>query len=204
MAPHRTSRHRTTSHQVRHILAALLLGVLALLGGTPATAANALPVPGHSGGHPVGSAAYSAGPVGHGAGTAVPRGDPAADGSGPTGSAAHTAGLVVHASGPDAAVRSDDPARWAEAGPLPGPRAGADRPHAPQHLPPPGHGALPPRPQNLLPPRGSAPGAAGANPFLVARARAALPGVRGPPGVTAGQPARHRSCSADLSSRPSP
>ncbi|MFF5727677.1 hypothetical protein [[Kitasatospora] papulosa] len=155
-----------------HVLAALLLGVLALLCGTPETAANALPVPGHVEGLVAGSAA-------------------------------HAAGLDAHASGPSAAVRPDDPGRWAEAGPLPGPRAGADRPHAPQHLPPPGHGALPPRPHNLLPPRGSAPGAAGASPFFAARARAALPGVRGPPGMEAGQSALHRSCCTDLSSRPS-
>ncbi len=171
-APHRTPRHRTTSHQVSHILAALLLGVLALLGGTPATAANALPVPGPGGGLVAGSAAHAAAPD-------------------------------THASGPSVAVRPDDPARWAEAGHLPGPRAGADRPHAPQHLPPPGHGALPPRPQNLIPPRGTAPGATGASPFFAARARAALPGVRGPPGAEAGQPALHRSRCTDLSSRPS-
>ncbi|MGQ4407216.1 hypothetical protein ACN6K8_000410, partial [[Kitasatospora] papulosa] len=80
-----------------HILAALLLGVLALLGGTPATAANALPVPGPGGRLVAGSAAHAAAPD-------------------------------TPASGPSVAVRPDDPARWAEAGHLPGPRAGADRP----------------------------------------------------------------------------
>ncbi|MEV5135288.1 hypothetical protein AB0K87_33390, partial [Streptomyces sp. NPDC053705] len=45
-----------------HILAALLLGVLALLGGTPATAANALPVPGPGGRLVAGSAAHAAAP----------------------------------------------------------------------------------------------------------------------------------------------
>ncbi|MEV5135656.1 hypothetical protein AB0K87_35350, partial [Streptomyces sp. NPDC053705] len=62
-------------------------------------------------------------------------------------------------------------------------------------------GALPPRPQDLIPPRGTAPGATGASPFFAARARAALPGVRGPPGAEAGQPALHRSRCTDLSSR---
>ncbi|MCY1654719.1 hypothetical protein OVA20_05620 [Streptomyces sp. SL294] len=54
-----------------HILAALLLGVLALLGGTPATAANALPVPGPGGGLVAGSAAHAAAPDTHASGPSV-------------------------------------------------------------------------------------------------------------------------------------
>ncbi|MFF5899018.1 hypothetical protein ACFY8O_24295 [Streptomyces argenteolus] len=93
-----------------------------------------------------------------------------------------------------------EPGRWAEAAPLPGPRAGIDRPHAPHLVPPPGHGALPPRPPGLIVPRGPAPARAGAAHAVSGRVDATLPGVRGPPGTTAGQPACHRSCSTDQSS----
>ncbi|MER5555437.1 hypothetical protein ABT001_27845 [Streptomyces sp. NPDC002793] len=150
--------HGTPPHQARHILAALLLAVLTLLGGAPGAA---LPVQG-----------------------ATPYAvlDPA------------------HSSAPDAVVRAA-PARWTDAVPAPGPRAGADRPHAPFHVPPPGHGALPPRTQCLPLPRGLAPVAAG-TPFVDVRARAALPGVRGPPGAGAGHPARIRPCSTELSLPP--
>ncbi|MFI6120829.1 hypothetical protein ACIBCU_13395 [Streptomyces sp. NPDC051064] len=140
---------------MRHLLAALLLTALTLLGGASAAAGTALPLPGPGAAHAVTGLAHAA-PAEHIADPAV--------------------GLV--------------------------PRAGADRPHAPHHVPPPGHGALPPRPQGLPLPRGIAPGAVGAGPFTVVRAGAALPGVRGPPGVTAGQPALRRSCSTDPSPRP--
>ncbi|MEU5717581.1 hypothetical protein AB0G71_17670 [Streptomyces sp. NPDC020403] len=90
---------------------------------------------------------------------------------------------------------------WAQAVPAPGPRAGADRPHAPHHFPPPGHGALPPRAPGLLVPCTVQQGPAGAAVLVPGRTGAALPGVRGPPGSAAGQPVLHRSCSTDPPSR---
>lgn len=150
-------------HEVRHLVAALLLTVLTLLGGAPAAAGTTLPAPGPGAAHAVTGVAHTDSGVAHAAAPAEHIADPAV-------------GLV--------------------------PRAGADRPHAPHHVPPPGHGALAPRPQGLPLPRGIAPGAAGTGPFIVVRAGAALPGVRGPPGVTAGQPALRRSCSTDPSPRP--
>ena len=155
--------HGTPPHQARHILAALLLTVLALLGGAPATAGAALPAWG-----PV--AAHDASP------------DP------------------THPAARETAVRAV-PVRWTEALPVPAPRAGADRPHAPPHVPPPGHGALPARTQSLPLPSGVAPVAAGTA-FVAVKAQAALPGVRGPPWETADSSALHRPCSTELSRRP--
>ncbi|MFJ8858874.1 hypothetical protein ACIRD8_10605 [Streptomyces sp. NPDC102451] len=170
---------------MRYFLAALLLGVLTLLGGAPAAAGAALPAP-------LPGAAHAA------TGPALPD-------TGAARAAAGPAHLAARASLPEATVRSA-PVRWSEedraAVSGPGPRAGADRPHGPHHVPPPGHGALPPRPQSLPLPRGATPGGGRAAPFAVVRAGAALPGVRGPPGVTAGQPALRRSCSTDPSPRP--
>ncbi|MBM7439846.1 hypothetical protein [Streptomyces sp. HB132] len=171
--------HVTPPHQARHVLAALLLAVLALLGGAPAAAGAVLPGTPLAGlsdrsAHAADTATYAADAATYAADTAT-----------------HIAGRAAHEA--DAAT---------QAVPVPGPRAGADRPHPPCPCPPPGHGALPPRTQSLPPPRGVIAGPAGAGPVVVVRIRAALPGVRGPPGVKAGQSASHRSCSADLSSRP--
>lgn len=190
-SPHSTSSApRSAPHQVRHLLAGLVLAVLTLLGGAPAAAGAALPAQGAAVAH----TDRPAGPL-------APRHTHAAH------RAAHTiragasaSGGAARVSGPSAATRPVD-VRRADADPAPRPRAGADRPHAPHHLPPPGHAALPPCPHGL-PPRGAAPLEVGAGPIVVVRVRATLPGVRGPPGVTAAQAARHRSCSADLSPRP--
>ncbi|MFJ8980708.1 hypothetical protein [Streptomyces sp. NPDC102282] len=175
---------------MRHLLAGLVLAVLTLLGGAPAAAGAALPVQGAA-------VAHSDRP----AGFVVPRHTHAAYRAAHTIRAGATAsGGAAQVSGPSAVTRPVD-SRRADADPAPRPRAGADRPHSPHHLLPPGHAALPPCPQGL-PSRGAAPGEEGAGPLVVVRIRAALPGVRGPPGVTAAQPACHRSCSADLSPRP--
>lgn len=93
------------------------------------------------------------------------------------------------------------PSGWWTGTSAPGPRAGADRSHVPQPVPPPGPGVLAPRPFALPVPRALLGGAAGPALLASGRSRAALPGVRGPPGVTAGQPADHRSCSTDPSYR---
>ncbi|SCD49119.1 hypothetical protein GA0115241_102685 [Streptomyces sp. DpondAA-D4] len=93
------------------------------------------------------------------------------------------------------------PTGWWSGASAPVPRAGADRPHVPQPVPPPAPGILAPRPFDLPVPHALTGGANGATLLVHGRVRAALPGVRGPPGVTAGQPALHRSCSTDPSYR---
>lgn len=70
----------------------------------------------------------------------------------------------------------------------PPPRAAAEHPRTPQHLPPPGHGTLPPLPPGITPPH-PVPGSAPAAPAAAGdRFRAALPGVRGPPRYAAHRP----------------
>ncbi|AWL41697.1 hypothetical protein B9S64_29140 [Streptomyces sp. SM18] len=91
------------------------------------------------------------------------------------------------------------PTGWWSGASAPVPRAGADRPHVPQPVPPPAPGILAPRPLDLPVPHALTGGANSATLLVHGRVRAALPGVRGPPEVTAGQPALHRSCSTDPS-----
>lgn len=91
------------------------------------------------------------------------------------------------------------PTGWWSGASAPVPRAGADRPHVPQPVPPPAPGILAPRPFDLPVPHALTGGANSATLLVHGRVRAALPGVRGPPEVTAGQPALHRSCSTDPS-----
>lgn len=91
------------------------------------------------------------------------------------------------------------PTGWWSGASAPVPRAGADRPHVPQPVPPPAPGILAPRPFGLPVPHALTGGAHSATLLTHGRVRAALPGVRGPPEVTAGQPALHRSCSTDPS-----
>ncbi len=218
--------HGPPPHDVRYFLAALLLAVLTLLGGTPAAAGATLPAP------LPGAAPATAGSADlHVRGAPGPTDSDARAAQGAVGSAHPDAGAAtrpahpddhaaygtaravppysadpdVRASLPEATV-GPGPVWWSEAGRAsafgPGQRAGADRPHGPHHVPLLGHGALPPRPQGLPLPRGTSPGGGAAAPFAVVRAGAALPGVRGPPGVTAGQPVLRRSCSTDPSPRP--
>lgn len=206
--PRPTPTPRTPTHHARHLLAALLLTVLTLLGGAPAAAGAALPVP-RPGAMPGAGSAASAYAAGSAA-SAFATGSPALAGA-PAATAARAAGSAVPAYSADSPSQLSGPtanarqvlAWWAEAVPLPGPRAGADRPHAPPHVPPPGHGALPPRPQGLPSPRGIAPGAADAGSLVVVRVWAALPGVRGPPEVKAARTAPHRPRSPEPSPRPS-
>ncbi|WP_307124012.1 hypothetical protein [Streptomyces sp. B1I3] len=191
---------------MRDAFAALLLAVLIVVGGAPADYA-VLPVRGLTG---------------HAPGAALP--GPELPGSAPGPAPANTATVITALASPTAGAalaagtRSDRrsvppglvvsaPAEaaasaWpAETAPAPGPRAGSDRPHAPQHFPPPGHGALPPRAPALLVPRAVRRGVAGAVFRAPGRSRTKLPGVRGPPTERAGQPALRRSCSTDPSSR---
>ncbi|WP_069169645.1 hypothetical protein [Streptomyces griseus] len=191
---------------MRDVLATLLLAVLTVVGGAPA-AADAVPPPRVFTGHTPASVTSPA-PAPAPATDAVRR----AEGSGvqalpaiapPTPSVSappRPPGLLPEAGVPEAA-RVDGAGWWAEAVPVPAPRAGAGRPHAPHHFPPPAHGALPPRTPGLLVPTTVHRGPAGAAVLVPGRTGAALPGVRGPPGCGAGQPAPHRSCSTDPSSR---
>ncbi|MEU2676024.1 hypothetical protein ABZ638_03940 [Streptomyces sp. NPDC007107] len=212
---------------MRYFLAALLLAVLTLLGGAPAAAGATLPAPlpgaapattgpalEYTGAVPATTgpalaleytgAAFaapgSADPVSRAAFAATRPAHPDARAVSP-----YSADPDVRASLPEATV-GPGPVWWSEAGRAsafgPGQRAGADRPHGPHHVPLLGHGALPPRPQGLPLPRGTSPGDGAAASFAVVRAGAALPGVRGPPGATAGQPVLRRSCSTDPSPRP--
>jgi hypothetical protein len=189
------------AHQLRHALAAFLLTVLTLLGGASAAAGAALPLRALTGAAPVtGNAPGAHAPAPH---TPAPHTDRTlraghARDHRPVRAAGTSRQAAVGA--PSAVATA--PGWRAEAAPAPGTRAGADRPLAPHHFPPPGHGALPPCPPGLPVPRTVAQGTAETALFVPGRIRAALPGVRGPPGVTAGQPAPYRSCSTDLSSRP--
>ncbi|MFJ4897710.1 hypothetical protein [Streptomyces sp. NPDC088727] len=70
----------------------------------------------------------------------------------------------------------------------PQPWAAAEHPRTPQHLPPPGPGAPLPRPPGLLPPLPVPVSAPAAPPATADRFRAALPGVRGPPGAAVHRP----------------
>ncbi|WP_371613078.1 hypothetical protein [Streptomyces clavifer] len=229
------------AHQLRHALAALLLTVLTLVGGSSAAAGAAVPLRALTDTAPVTGTAPATG-ITPGTGTEPATGirpgtAPITGSARVTGSAAGPRTPVpltptshddrtpragqardhrpVRAAGTDNRPAAEAPSsgeahstaatapeRRVEAAPLPGPRAGADRPLALHHFPPPGHGALPPSPPGLPLPRALAQGAAGTALFVPGRVRAALPGVRGPPRATAGQPAPHRSCSTDPSSRP--
>ncbi|WP_326700915.1 hypothetical protein OG909_28645 [Streptomyces sp. NBC_01754] len=115
------------------------------------------------------------------------------------GSARSRAGTVASACAWDEAASA--PSGWWTGVPGPGPRVGADRQHAPQPVPPPGPGVLAPRPFALPVAPVLRGGAYEAALFVPGRVRAALPGMRGPPGTKAGQPAPHRSCSTDPSYR---
>uniref|UniRef100_A0AAU2VJY0 Uncharacterized protein n=1 Tax=Streptomyces sp. NBC_00008 TaxID=2903610 RepID=A0AAU2VJY0_9ACTN len=168
-----TPAHLGRAAPPRRYLAALLLAVLTLTatvaGG--AVAAGAGP-----------SARTTAGPVspaGHPAGTRQAGGDLLRSG------ATSTPRAIP---GPDprtrAAVEGLRPAPVT----APQPWAAAEHPRTPQHLPPPGPGAPLPRPPGLLPPLPVPVSAPAAPPAAADRFRAALPGVRGPPGTAVHRP----------------
>ncbi|MFJ4914698.1 hypothetical protein [Streptomyces sp. NPDC088726] len=71
---------------------------------------------------------------------------------------------------------------------VPQPWAAAEHPRTPQYLPPPGPGAPLSRPPGLLPPLPGPASALAARPAAADRFRAALPGVRGPPGEAVHRP----------------
>lgn len=166
------ARPGTPVNRVRHVLAALLLTVLTLAVGAPASAGAALPARVLSGAGPVAAYALDA---------------PSATPGTPR---------------PTAVVAADPDGTQAAAVPPPVPRAGSDRTHTPHHFPPPGQGALLPRGPGLPVPRALPQRATGLTVLVPDRTSAASPGVRGPPAATGGLPAAHRSCSTDLPSVP--
>ncbi|MYX17674.1 hypothetical protein GTY67_30470 [Streptomyces sp. SID8374] len=82
------------------------------------------------------------------------------------------------------------------------PRAGIGRAHLIGHAPPPSYEGLLTRPPGPIVPCGRAERVSDASFATPSGRRGALPGVRGPPGTSAGHPAGHRPCSADPASRP--
>lgn len=194
------------AHRARHALAALLLAVLTLVAGAPAAAGSVVPLGALTGRSPVTAHAPGAQPPSphsdrtarQGSAHDTRRFRAAAAASPFSGSLTYGESIGTGRAGTFAAAQGPS----TEALPRSGPWAGADRPHSPHHFLPPDHGALPPCVTALPEPRDAPRAAAGTRPFVPGRVRTALPGVRGPPGVTAGQPAVHRSCSSDLSSRP--
>ncbi|MGW7231398.1 hypothetical protein [Streptomyces cyaneofuscatus] len=83
------------------------------------------------------------------------------------------------------------------------PRAGISRAHLTGHAPPPSYEGLLPCPPGPVVPRGQAVRVTTDSFAPPSGRRGALPGVRGPPGTSAGPPTGHRPrCSADPASRP--
>ncbi|MFD7744499.1 hypothetical protein ACFV2V_12555 [Streptomyces sp. NPDC059698] len=216
MTPH-PGPPRADASRLRCLLAALLLTVLTLLGGA-ATASGAPPAaltagPGAAAADPVPSAPPTGRPghpfrhragaergpdAGHRTGPGRNAGPRAAAGQGPRKpDHAHAA-----AAGPDAAARAEHEHPRAAADPVQTPRAGSGRAYLLLHAPPPPHEALPPAAPGPTVPRGGVRLRA-ADTFSVPGChRGALPGVRGPPGRTAGPTTGHPSCTADPASRP--
>ncbi|MFJ3588689.1 hypothetical protein ACIQUY_05290 [Streptomyces sp. NPDC090231] len=174
-----TPSHLRRAAPLRQYLAALLLAVLTVTATATATAT-------------VGGGASAAG-----------AGLPARTMAGPVFPAGHTAGtrqadrdlLRSSATATTRAVPGPGPRTRATVEGLrpvpvtaPQPWAAAEHPRTPQHLPPPGPGAPLPRPPGLLPPLPVPVSAPAAPPAAADRFRAALPGVRGPPGTAVHRP----------------
>ncbi|MFD3649894.1 hypothetical protein ACFWVT_08315 [Streptomyces cyaneofuscatus] len=199
------------------MLAALVLAVLTLVGGAPAGAAlpagalNSLastvayppkapaPTPqtdrtAHPGGphHDLRLTRTAPGPAGPGAG-----GRHARDQRAGTGHPHHvrTSPARPHAQSLHERSPAADPTHQT-------PRAGISRAHLTGHAPPPSYEGLLPCPPGPVVPRGRAGRVTTASFAPSSGRRGALPGVRGPPGTSAGPPTGHRPCSADPASRP--
>ncbi|MFJ9624274.1 hypothetical protein [Streptomyces sp. NPDC101181] len=188
MSP-RDVRRGGPANRARSALAALLLTVLAVLGG--ATTAN--------GAAPVLTATAATTPT---TATAVTDRAGAVTDRAPAPAAGEAPGPAT-ASGALADVdRATHEHPRAEADPAQAPRAGTGRAFLLSHAPPPPHDALTPRHPGPAVPRAGAREAAEAS-FGAPRWRTgALPGVRGPPERTTGRPAGRPSCSADPAPRP--
>ncbi|MFG2404648.1 hypothetical protein ACGFR8_10010 [Streptomyces brevispora] len=181
-----TTAQRRRAASARQLLAALLLAVLTVAGGAPAAAGAGLPA--RSTAHPVSAA-----------------GQPT--GTQPADRPLDRTDRTNHTDRTDRSVRTDRTGRAPGTHDIPRPRTraaaeslrpgpgtapqpwiAAEHPRAPQHLPPPGPGSPLPSPPGLPLPH-PVPGCTLAGPPAAAdRFRAALPGVRGPPGTAVHRP----------------
>ncbi|WP_406253279.1 hypothetical protein OH786_29915 [Streptomyces atratus] len=165
-----TPAHHGTAQAARLLLAALLLAVLTVVGGTPAAAGSALPARPFAGVPP--SAAYTPG---------AHQPTPHTDRTARTGTAHDTRRTRTatatdhHRSGPPTAPR-------------PQPRAGSDQARTAHHLPPPGPDALLPGAPGVHAPHRADRPAPTAPPRATDHSRSALPGVRGPPRTAVHRP----------------
>ncbi|MFC9753149.1 hypothetical protein [Streptomyces sp. NPDC056921] len=159
-----------TAQAARLLLAALLLSVLTVVGGTPAAAGSALPARPFAGVPP--SAAYTPGahqPTQH------------------TDRTARTGTGAVHETRRSRTATATDHHR-SQPPPEPRPRAGSDQARTAHHLPPPGPDLLlPGAPGVRVPFRAHRPAPA-APPHATDRSRVTLPGVRGPPWTAVHRP----------------
>ncbi|MFE6666113.1 hypothetical protein ACFVFH_21465 [Streptomyces sp. NPDC057697] len=162
-------QHRT-ARAARQLLAALLLTVLAVVGGAPAAAGSALPARPFAGVPPAAASA----PGAH-------QPTPHTDRTARTGTAHDTRRTRT-------ATATDPHRDRPRATPGPAPRAGSDQARTAHHLPPPGSDILlPGTPGVPAPHRTHRPGPA-APPRATGRSRIALPGVRGPPRTAVHRP----------------
>ncbi|MFJ2022551.1 hypothetical protein ACIODW_01895 [Streptomyces sp. NPDC087897] len=208
--------HADTSRS-RRLLAALLLTVLTLAGGTATAGGTAVALPTAGSTAAMAASAASApqagGPVSQhragdrtGPGTGYRAGQGAGPGSrhiavqdhrGPD----HAHGAVA-APGTGAVTRAGHEHPAAAADPAQAPRAGSGRPYLLLHAPPPPHDALTPAAPGPAAPRGGVRQSA-AGSFDVPGSRGgSLPGVRGPPGRITGPTTGPPSRTADPASRP--
>ncbi|MXG26433.1 hypothetical protein [Streptomyces sp. YIM 132580] len=213
--PHRAPITPTApAHRTRTVLAALVLAVLTLVGGASAAGAT-LPVALDS---LAAAAAYppkAPAPTPKTDRTAHPGGPhqelrrtrPAPSPAGPGTGGRNARDQRPGAGHPHASPAPPHAQSFHERSPAadsmaPTPRAGIGRGHLSGHAPPPSYDSLLTRPLGLVVPCGRAERAPEASFATPSGRRGALPGVRGPPGTSAGHPTGHRSCSADPASRP--
>ncbi|MGW2178330.1 hypothetical protein ACWCXX_09625 [Streptomyces sp. NPDC001732] len=167
-----------TARAARQALVALLLTVLAVVGGAPASALPARP----SAGVPP-SEAYA--PGGH-------RPTPHTDRTPRTGTVGDTrrtrAGTTHDTRRGRTATATDHHRPAPVTGPEPRPRAAADHARPPHHLPPPGSGSVLPGTPGVRAPDRARPRAPEAPSPTTDRFRTALPGVRGPPRTAVHRP----------------
>lgn len=174
-----TPAHLRRAAPLRQYLAALLLAVLTVTATVTATVAGGAVAAGAAP-----SARTTAGPVslaGHPAGTRQADKDLLR-------SSATSTSRAIPGPGPGPRTRAAFEGLRPAPVTAPQPWAAAEHPRTPQHLPPPGPGAPLPRPPGLLPPPPVPVSALAAPPAAADRFRAALPGVRGPPGTAVHRP----------------
>ncbi|MFI5770330.1 hypothetical protein ACIA74_17585 [Streptomyces sp. NPDC051658] len=173
--------HRGTGRAARLVLAALLLAVLTVVGGTPAAAGSALPARPFAGVPP--SAAYSPG-----AHQPTPHTDRTAR-TGTVHDSRRTRTGTVHDSRRTRTAAATDHHRYRpQTAPVPQPRAGTDQARTAHHLPPPGPDVLPAGAPGIHAPHRAHRPAPAAPLRATDQSRVALPGVRGPPRTAVHRP----------------